>query len=87
MEYQIDSDESVTEAIITATQQSTECDSNPDQQLYDVLDPDALDKLFAPVDKDTPRQGGRVSFRYGNCHVIVKNGESLSIISIDEESL
>lgn len=39
--------------------------------LYDVLDPDALDALFAPPSDGTPRDGGSVTFPLGDATVTV----------------
>ena len=39
--------------------------------LYDTVDPDALDKLFHAKADGTPRTGGRVVFRIGECTVEV----------------
>jgi len=82
MEYQIDPNEAVTTAVHRAIQQSTECESNPDKPLYEVVDPDALNELFAPVDSDTSRRGGRVSFVHGDCRITVENEEYLTVNSI-----
>jgi len=82
MEYQIDPDESVTTAIVKTIQQSSECESNPDKSLYEVVDPDALNALFTPVDSDTSSRGGRVSFVYGDCRITVDNEEYLTVNSI-----
>ena len=40
-----------------------------DVTLYDVVDPDALDRLFGTRIDGTPRVGGRVSFSVGDCTV------------------
>lgn len=37
--------------------------------LFEVVDPDALDLLFQPLDDGTPRQGGAVAFEYAGYHV------------------
>lgn len=41
------------------------------EALYDVLNPEALDSLFAPREDGTPRNGGRVEFAYCGYDVVV----------------
>lgn len=82
MEYQIDPDEPVTTAVHRAIEQSAECESNLDKPLFEVVNPDALNALFAPVDSDTSSRGGRVSFVYGDCRITVENAEHLTVNSI-----
>ena len=48
-----------------------------DVTLYDVVDPDALDRLFGARTDGTPRVGGRVSFSVGDCTVEITD-ESVS---------
>jgi len=84
MEYQIGPNESVTTAVQRAIQQSTECESVPEKSLYEVVDPDALNSLFAPVDSDTSRMGGRVSFIYADCRITVENNEYLKIAPLNK---
>ena len=86
MEYQIGANEPVTTAVQRAIQQSTECESNHDKSLYEVVDPDALNELFAPIDSDTSRVGGRVSFIHGNCRITVEGDEYLTVTSINKRS-
>ncbi|SDZ91969.1 hypothetical protein SAMN04488065_1220 [Haloplanus vescus] len=42
-----------------------------DVNLNDVIQPDALNRLFSPKHDGTPRRGGRVSFDFAGCHVTV----------------
>jgi hypothetical protein len=87
MKYQIEPDESVSDAVLKAARLFEECESTTDEQLYKVVDPDALNTLFAPVDSGTPRQGGQVSFIYGSCHFVLENGEHLIVTPIESEEI
>jgi len=77
MEYDIGSNESVTSAVtraVSAVEGREPCSLQP---LADVLDPDALDELFAPRPGGRSRTGGRISFIYSDCRVSIDNGEYL----------
>ncbi|SIR33208.1 hypothetical protein SAMN05421858_2287 [Haladaptatus litoreus] len=49
------------------------------EQLYDVIDPEALDKLFKSRDDGTPRRGGRLSFSLYGHHVTVRGDGSITV--------
>lgn len=40
--------------------------------LYEVVDPDALEQLFAPLADGTPRKGGRLVLEIADCEVVVE---------------
>lgn len=82
MEYQIESDETIPGAILEATRLYDQCDSVAGQSLFEVVDPDALDALFEPVDNEAPRSLGHVSFVYKGCRVTVEHGEYLRIHAV-----
>jgi len=42
-----------------------------DVNLNDVIQPDALNRIFSPKHDGTPRDGGRVEFDFAGCHVTV----------------
>lgn len=81
MEYQIGPDETIPDAVIEATQQceDTNCQSGENLSLYETIDPDALNDLFASVNSDAPRALGHVSFVFRECRVTVEHGEYLTI--------
>ncbi len=49
------------------------------EQLYDVVDPEALDKLFHPRDDGTPRRGGRLSFSLYGHHVTIRGDGTITV--------
>lgn len=83
MEYEIESDELVSMAVIRAVSAMDgrgPCSLPP---LADELDPDALDSLFAPGPEGSPRNGGHLSFVYAGYRVGVDDAEYLTIESVD----
>lgn len=83
MEYEIDPDESVSMAVVYAVSAVEGREPRSLEPLADVLDPDALDALFAPLADGTLRPGGRVSFVYSECRVTVDNAEYLTLQLLD----
>ena len=49
------------------------------EQLYDVIDPEALDALFEPKDSGAPRRGGRLTFSLYGHHVTVRGNGSVTV--------
>lgn len=79
MEYDIGSNEPVSMAVVRAVSALNGCEPCSMRPLMGVVDPDALDTLFAEQDDGEPRPGGRVSFVYEHCRVTVDNGEYLTV--------
>lgn len=79
MEYEIKPNESVSTAVVRAVSAVDGREPGSLPPLADVLDPDALDMLFAARTDGLPRRGGRVSFIYVNCRVTTDNGEYITI--------
>lgn len=83
MEYDIDEDESVSTAVVRAV---SAVDGRPPAdipRLFGVVDPDALDALFAGPAVGEPRTGGHLSFVYGRCRVTIDHGEYLTVRPIE----
>ena len=49
------------------------------EQLYDIVDPEALDKLFGPRDDGAPRRGGRLSFSLYGHHVTIRGDGTTTV--------
>lgn len=47
--------------------------------LYDTVDPDALERLFAPCNDGTPRARGRTAFPMAGCEVTVRGDGTVSV--------
>ena len=79
MEYEIDADESTSVAVSKAIDRCDYADGRDTETLHDVVDSDALDAIFAPIDEVRPRASGRISFIFRGCRVTVSHGEYLTI--------
>lgn len=79
MEYEIGDDETVSTAVVHAVSAVDGRDPCSIPLLSEVVDPDALDLLFAPTFTGKPRAGGRISFVYNDCRVTIHNDEYLTI--------
>ncbi len=58
----------------------TEIEPPEYEALYDVLNPEALDALFAPREDGTPRSSGRVTFSYCGYDVVVTSDGDVEIL-------
>lgn len=79
MEYEVGPTETITSAVVRAVcavQGRDPCSLRP---LAEVLDPDALEVLFEARRNGSPRVGGRLSFVFGHCDVVVENGEYIKV--------
>lgn len=83
MEYEIGTAEPVSMAVVRAVSAVEGREPRFLRPLSDVLDPDALDVLFAPQDGGAPRTGGRISFVYSDCRITIDNGEYLTLQLLD----
>jgi hypothetical protein len=79
MEYEIGGNEPVSTAVVNAVSAVDGRHPTSLPPLTHVLDPDALDVLFAPRSNGELRPGGHVSFVYATCRVSVDNGEYVTI--------
>lgn len=57
----------------------TEVEPPEYEALYEVLDPEALDALFAPRQNGTERAAGRVEFEYCGYDITVTDGGEVSL--------
>lgn len=51
--------------------------------LYDVINPEALDSLFAPRENGLPRASGRIEFDYCGYHVTVTSDGDIDVSEHD----
>ena len=87
MEYEIDADESTSVAVSKAIDRCDYADPRDSETLHEVVDPDALDAIFAPIDEDTPRSSGRISFIFRGCRVSVSHNEYLTITPVRTDEI
>lgn len=83
MEYEIGSAEPVSTAVVRAVSAVEGREPRFLRPLAEVLDPEALDALFAPRGSGAPRTGGQISFVYSDCRITVDNGEYLTLELLD----
>lgn len=50
-----------------------------DPPLHDVIDPDALDRLFWGRDPESDRASGRIAFTYAGCHVVANSSGEVEV--------
>jgi hypothetical protein len=79
METEIGVDEPVSTAVLRAVSAVSGREPDSLQPLSVVIDPDALDALFAPRPNGAVRIGGRLSFIHSSCRITIDNGEFLTI--------
>jgi hypothetical protein len=83
LEYEIGPDESVTTAVVRV---ASAVDGRSPQfmpPLRNVVDPRALDAIFEAKPEGSVRTGGRLSFVYGSCQVLIESGEYLTLQPLD----
>lgn len=69
---------STSEEVIRAVAEETGTDPTEVGPLYHVIDPDALDRLFAPTGR-TSRSNGRVEFTFAGCDVVVRGTDEIEV--------
>ncbi|GAA0254788.1 HalOD1 output domain-containing protein [Haladaptatus pallidirubidus] len=74
-----DSPRSLTNHVLTAIIEAEDLSLDSLDPLYDVIDPDALDTLFAPRADGSPRPFGRISFHYAGYQVTVSSEGSVAL--------
>jgi hypothetical protein len=73
-------------AVVDAVSSTVDHDPRSLRPLAEILDPDALDTLFAQRENGDQRPGGEVSFIYSGCRVTIQNGEYISVQQLDSAS-
>lgn len=85
MEYEVGKSEAVSTAVVRVVSAANGRDPCSLPPLTDVLDPDALDRIFSSQQNGEPRTGGHVSFVYEHYRVTVDNGEYITARPIDSQ--
>lgn len=79
MEYEVRPDKSVSVTVVEAVSEHENRRPMSLPPLVDVIDPDALDRLFATTSDDADRRPGMVSFEYSHSHVVIDPNESITV--------
>lgn len=82
MEYEVDSDEAVSIAVVFAVSSFEDRRVNSLPALNESINPDALDRLFESQWSGTTGQSCSVSFTFSNSQVTVNENEHIEIESI-----
>ncbi|WP_225333488.1 HalOD1 output domain-containing protein [Halomicrobium urmianum] len=84
--YRLSEGESLSQAVVHTLAHA--CDVEPtdlDARLFDAVDPDALDDLFAPAD-DASDRSGSVTFEIAGCRVEIDGASRVLVTPIEEAS-
>lgn len=60
------------ERIVTAVADTKGVDATTLPPLYDVVDPECLNRIFDPTARGNARAGGTITFRWAGCRVTVE---------------
>ena len=85
MEYEVVKNESVSTAVVRAVSAVDGREPSSLPLLSDVVDPDALNRLFGPTFANEPRPGGLLRFVYDRCFATVENGEYVTVEPIGDD--
>ncbi len=77
--YEIDAGETVTEGVVTAVAATTNTEIHRLPPLYETVNADALNELFADSHGGKIRTTGRVKFTYHGCEVVVLSNDRIII--------
>lgn len=73
----------VSTTVVTAVAGITGVEPTDLPPLYDVVDPGALDRLFGSQSPAPTRDGGRVTFSYAGCTVVVSGADRVRVTRTD----
>ena len=74
----------LTDQVIEAVAEARDVDPIASEPLYEVVDPDALEGLFAPRRDGTRRSAGRVVFTLAGCEVVVHGDRDVEVTPPEE---
>ncbi|PSP55182.1 hypothetical protein BRC82_06635 [Halobacteriales archaeon QS_1_67_19] len=77
----VDADRAPSQRVVDAVTAATDADPTEMEPLHDVVDPDALDQLFAKAET-----AGYVEFPYADCTVTVRPSGEVEVVGTDLES-
>lgn len=78
-------DRSLSTTVIHAVQRVLNTPAEELPLLYEHVDPDGLDRLFAPVQSDQGRTDGRITFPYAGLRVMIEADGTITLFITREE--
>lgn len=79
MEYEVESSESLSVAVIQAVSSVEQRPMTSLPPLHDIIDPDGLDALFTHKNAEKTGQDSLISFSFSNSQVTIVDGESITV--------
>ncbi|GAA5052999.1 HalOD1 output domain-containing protein [Haladaptatus pallidirubidus] len=73
----------LTDRIVTAVANAADCSRQELAPLYEVVDPDALNSLFAPTYSGGTQADGRVHFAYSGYEVVIHSTGDVNVSLLD----
>lgn len=73
----------LTEQIITAVADATNTTPHELPPLYEAINPDALNRLFAPTYTGDSRADGRITFLYADHEVVIHGSDVVAVKPVD----
>ncbi|MFB9809142.1 HalOD1 output domain-containing protein [Haladaptatus pallidirubidus] len=74
--------DSLSKRVVEAVAHVVNCSSSELEPLYNVVDPDALDSLFAPMDGKM-RTDVKLEFEYAGCDVVVYSSGAIDVVELN----
>lgn len=74
---------SLAEKVVTAVADAANTSPNELPPLYEVIEPDALNRLFAPTYTGNSRSEGRITFLYAGYRVVINSSSIEEVSSTD----
>lgn len=80
--------DSLSVRVVEAVAHAANCSSSELEPLYDIVDPDALNTLFAPTMEGKTRTDGKLEFEYAGYDVVVHSSGAIDVVELNtsEES-
>jgi Halobacterial output domain 1 len=79
------SPDSLSTHVLTTVADAKECTPDDLEPLYNVINPEALDELFAPRTNGTMRANGSVSFQYDGYWVTVTSENDVELELLQDD--
>lgn len=72
----------ISEQVVAAVTEAANCSDHELIPLYEVIDPEALNRLFAPTYEGNGRKCGRINFEYAGFEVDITSEDGVTLTPI-----